>query len=166
MTQVSHRPPSPTTTRRRLPRGRRGSAVLQTAFVVNVLLIVLFGVIEFGQFLYVRHAFQAAARDAARQAGLASATQAGLTATAAAALLQANVTLNASWLTVYDVPAAGGTGTAVSDVSTIPSGDKVEVVISTTYDQVPNACRPLYQLFGKGIGSGKAVAGDATAMRE
>ena len=147
------------------PRRRRGSTVLQTAFVMTVLLAVSMGVIEFAQFLFIRHAFGAAARDAARLAGLPSATQAAVVAQAAATLQQANVTLNTGWLQVYDVP-VGGTPLAVSDVTFIPSGDRVQVSISTTYDQVPNALRPLYGIFHKGIGTGKPVAATSTAYRE
>ncbi len=145
---------------------RSGNSVIQMIFVLTLLMLVSLGVMEFGQFLYIRHAFEAAARDAARQAGLPSATQAVVVSTATATLAQANVTLNAAWLQVYDVPAAGGAGTPVANVTQIPSGDRVEVSISTTYDQVPNAFRPLYQMFGKGIGNGKPMAGASTVFRE
>ena len=161
--RVSGRP-TPVPAACRCPR--RGSAVLQTIIVMQVLLIVCFGTMEFAQFFYIRHAFQAAARDACRQAGLQSATQSGVVATAAATLTQANVTLNPSWLTVYDVSVANGTTTQVSDCTTIPSGDRVEISIATTYDQVPNAFRPLYQIFGHGIGAGKPLAGTSTVYRE
>ena len=124
---------------------------------MQVLLIVFFGAMEFGQFLYIRHAFQAAARDAARAASLPSATNATVLAAATGTLAQASVQLNAAWYTVSDVS---------SDVTSVPSGDRVQVTIATTYDQVPNACRPLVQVFGKGIGTGKVMAGTCTMVKE
>jgi Flp pilus assembly protein TadG len=151
-------------TRRR--GGRGGSTVLQTVVVMQVLLLVFFGSIEFGQYLYVKMAFQAAARDAARAASLATATEASVQAVATTTLAQANVTFNSGWFQAYDVSSDGSTVTAVSDLSTIPSGDRVKIVISTTYDQVPNAFRPLYQMFGKGIGPGKPMVGNSTVVRE
>ncbi len=147
-------------------RRRGGSTVLQTVIVMQVLLAVSMGVVEFGQFLYIRHAFQAAARDAARAASLPGATQSGVQAVAAATLMQANVTLSSAWLSCYDISADGTSTTTVTDVSSIASGDRVKVLISTTYDQVPNAMRPLYQIFGKGIGPGKAMVGNCTMVKE
>ena len=145
---------------------RSGNSLVEMAFVMTLLLILSMGVIEFGQFFYIRHAFGAAAREAARQAGVESATNAGVQAVAAATLMQANVVMDSSWFQAYDIPPTGGPGTPVTDLSTIPTGDRVQITIATTYGQVPNAFRPLYQLFGKGIGSAKPIAGTCTTVRE
>ena len=147
-------------------RRRRGSSLLQMVVVMQVLLIVVMGAVEFGQYLYIKHAFQAAARDAARQAGLESATQQKVIDRAAATLGQANVAMQAGWFQAYDVSTDGATATAVSDLSTIPTGHRVKVVINTTYGQVPNAMRFLYGIFGKGIGPTKPIGGTCTAVRE
>jgi Flp pilus assembly protein TadG len=145
---------------------RGGNSIIQMAIVMQLLLVVFFGCVEFGQYLYIKHSFQAAARDAARAASLPSATTASVQAKAASTLLQANVTLDTSWLTLCDVSSDGSTSTTVTDVTSIPSGDRVQVKIATTYDQVPNAFRPLYQLFHQGVGTGKPIAGTSTVVRE
>ncbi len=147
-------------------RTRGGNSIIQMVIVMQLLLIVFFGCIEFGQYLYIKHAFQAAARDAARAASLPSATSASVLSVATSTLMQANVTLNSSWYQVYDVSSDGSTSTAVSDVTSVPSGDRVKVQISTTYDQVPNAFRPLYQMFSRGVGTGKPIVGTSTVVRE
>jgi Flp pilus assembly protein TadG len=150
----------------RQARRRRGSTVLQTAVVLPVLLSVSMGAVEFGQFLYIRHAFLAAARDAARAASLPSATSPTVLAVATSTRAQANVTLDSSWYTMNDVSSDGTVVTPVTDVTTIPSGDRVQIIISTTYGQIPNAFRPLYQIFGKGIGSNKPMLGECTVVKE
>lgn len=136
------------------------------ALTMVLLLVVSMGTVEFGQYMYIKHAFQSAARDAARAAAVDSATTAGVRAVAARTLTEANVTLNPGWYTVYDIPAAGGAGTAVSGPEQVPSGDRVQIQIVTTYGAVPNACRPLYGIFGVGIGPNKPISGIATAVRE
>jgi Flp pilus assembly protein TadG len=60
---------------RRLPR-RSGNAVLDMAFVLPILLALTFGAVEYGYALYVKHALQGAAREAARTAIVAGATPA------------------------------------------------------------------------------------------
>lgn len=153
--------------RRGTRRQRRGgNSIIQMVIVMQVLLIVFFGAVEFGQYLYIKHAFQAAARDAARAASLPTATAGSVQTVAANTLMQANVTMSSGWYQLYDVSSDGSTSTAVSDPTLIPSGDRVQVQIVTTYDQVPNAFRPLFQIFRKGIGTGKPISGSATVVRE
>ena len=147
-------------------RRRGGNAVVMSVFTMTLLLIVGMGTTEFGQYLYIKHAFQSAARDAARQAAVESATAASVYATAQRVLLQANVTLDPSWYNVYSIPAAGGSPTAVGDPTLVHSGDRVQIAIVTTYGAVPNACRPLYSIFGVGIGPAKPISGISTAVRE
>jgi len=147
-------------------RRRNGTTVLQTAMVMPALLIVSMGMVEFGQFLYIKQAFQAAARYAARAASLPSATNQTVQDGATKGLGQANVSLDTSWLTMNDISPDGSSTTSVTDVTSIPSGDRVQIQISTTYDQIPNAMRPLYQIFGKGIGPGKPMVGTCTMVKE
>ncbi len=145
---------------------RQGNSIIQMVIVMQLLLTVFFGVVEFGQYMYIKHAFQAAARDAARAASLPSATTAAVQSVAATTLMQANVTLDTGWFSMADVSSDGSTSVSVTDVTSVPSGDRVKVSIATTYDQVPNAFRPLYQMFHKGIGTGKPIAGTCTVVRE
>jgi Flp pilus assembly protein TadG len=145
------------------PRHRRGSTVLQTAIVLPALLYMVFGAVEFGQFFYIRHCFVAAARDAARAASLATAVKADPANRATATLAQANVMFNSSWMTIVDITNANST---VTDCSTVPVGDKMQVTIQCAYSQIPNAFRPLYSMTGYGIGAGKTCRGQCEVIKE
>src|SRR5208282_2208782 len=100
----------------------------EMAVAFQVLLFLSMGMIEFGQYFYIKHCFESAVRDGARYAILASATQSQTVSTISTTLAQANVTYNSSWLTITDLTA----GTTVSDVSTVPQGDQMQFVLSTT----------------------------------
>ncbi len=128
----------------------------------SVLLFVTFGMVEFGQFFYIKHCFEAAVRDGGRVAILPSASQSQMVSTITATLAQANVTYNASWLTVTDVT----TGTTVTDVSQVTIGDQMQLTLSTTYGNIANAQRPLYSLTGKGITNGKVLTATSLMVKE
>jgi Flp pilus assembly protein TadG len=147
---------------RRGARSRRGSVVVETVIALPLLLFVMFGVIEFGQYLYIRAAFEAAARDAARAAELHYAVQADPATAATHTLATANVTFNSSWMTITDQT----TASTVSDVSTVLAGDTLIVGIVATYSQIPNAFEPLSQLTGVGIGSSKVCGGYCTVIKK
>ena len=51
---------------RKFPPRRRGAAVLEAALVLPLLMVVLFGSIEFGYAFFVKHSLQNAARSGAR----------------------------------------------------------------------------------------------------
>ncbi len=93
-------------------RGRCGVDLLEMSNALSVLLFVTFGMVEFGQYYNVKHCFEAAVRDGSRVATLPSASQAQTVATITTTLQQANVTFNASWLTVTDQTAVIGGSTA------------------------------------------------------
>jgi Flp pilus assembly protein TadG len=144
------------------PRAARGNALIETAVALFVLLFVAMGMVEFGQFLYIKHAFNSAARDGARAAIISGGTQAKVVAAITNALQQANVTYNSSWLTMTDTT----TSATVTDVSTVPSGDTIKISLSVNYDLIPNVTRPLYTLTGKGIKNGKPITGVCAMMKE
>jgi Flp pilus assembly protein TadG len=143
---------------------RSGNALLETALAMFVLLFVAMGMVEFGQYLYIKHAFNSAARDGARIAILSSATQTKLTSAITTTLAQANITFNSSWLTVTDLT----TNTTVADISTATSGDTIQVALSVNYDTIPNVVRPLYTLTGQtaGIKNGKKMSGACAMLKE
>jgi Flp pilus assembly protein TadG len=58
--------------RRRLSDRRRGAETLELALALPLLLVLAFGTIEFGYWFYLEHNFQAAAREGARAAIVAS----------------------------------------------------------------------------------------------
>jgi Flp pilus assembly protein TadG len=149
------------------PRGRsrtRGTAVMEMAIAFPILLALSFGLCEFGQYMYIKHCFEAAARDAMRVGILSTGTQANVTTTLTNTLAQAHVTYNSAWLTITD---AGPTYTgSVSDVSTVAAGDQLTLTLSATYSTIPNAVRPLYSMTGVGIGPTKTVVGECTMIKE
>ena len=143
---------------------RSGNAIIEMVFAFQLLMFIAMGMVEFGQYFYIKHAFEAAARDAARASILATATSISPSTAATYTLSEANVTFNSSWLTITDTTA----GTAVSDVSTVPAGDILQVQLLATYDQIPNVMRPLYSITGNlfGIKNGKPMLGQCTMVRE
>jgi len=143
---------------------RRGGSMLELALALPMVLAMAFGIVEFGQYMYIRYAFVAAARDAARVAIMSGATQAQVTTTLTNTLAQANVTYNSSWLTITDLgPSSSG---AVANVATVPLGDQMQFTLSANYSSIPNAVRPLYQFTGMGIGSNKSVSAICTMVKE
>jgi hypothetical protein len=111
------------------------------------------GMVEFGQYFYIKHAFETAIRDGLRYGIGANATQAQMVSTISTTLAQSNVTFNSSWLTVADISA----GVVESDISQVPQGDLIQMTLSTNYSSLPAAVRPLSAITGKGIGSGKMM---------
>jgi Flp pilus assembly protein TadG len=142
----------------------RGTAVMEMAIAFPILLSLSFGLCEFGQYMYIKHCFEAAARDAMRVGILSTASQSQVTSTLTSTLAQANVTYNSAWLTITDLgPSGSGT---VTDVSTVAAGDELELKLSATYSTIPNAVRPLYSMTGVGIGPTKVVVGECTMIKE
>jgi Flp pilus assembly protein TadG len=151
--------------RRAAMRGHRGgNSTIEMVFAMQLLMFICMGMVEFGQFFYIKHAFEAAARDAARASILATATSTSPTTAATYTLSEANVTFNSAWLTITDTT----TGATVTDVSTIAAGDILQVQLKATYDQIPNVMRPLYAITGNnfGIKNGKQMLGQCTMVRE
>ena len=149
-------------TKNRRRSHRRGAQIIEMAISFPVLLYLSFGLVEFGQYFYIRHCFESAARDGARYAILGTATQAQTVSTITATLLEANVTFNSSWLTITDLTA----GSTVTDVSQVPIGDQIQLTLSTTYGNIPNAVRPLYSMTGVGIGPNKAISSTCVMVKE
>lgn len=142
---------------------RRAVAMIEVVLVFPVLMFVMFGTVEFGQYFYIRNCFEAAARDAARAAVLQTAQQADPATKATATLLQANVTFNASWMTIVDYTNSNAT---VTDVSTVPPGHTLIVTIQAQYSSIPNAFRPLSSMTGIGVGASRICSGQCQMIRE
>jgi hypothetical protein len=142
----------------------RGTGVMEMAISFPILLSMAFGLCEFGQYMYVKHCFEGAARDGLRCGILANATQSQVTSALTSTLSQANVTYSSSWLTITD---AGPTFTGtVTDISTVVAGDQLTLKLSATYSTIPCAVRPLYSMTGVGIGPNKTVIGECTMIKE
>lgn len=159
---------------------RAGNSLIEMAIAFNVLLWLSFGMVEFGEFFYVRHAFEAAARDGCRTAVMATAVESGTAGSVEAVicntLRQAIPSISTtqytlpSWITLamsYTDPATGA-NTVITDASTVPYGDELTIKISTTESQLPLGAtvRPLHAITGKGISDTKIISGQATFVKE
>jgi Flp pilus assembly protein TadG len=159
---------SPDRSPRRLLNGcsgrtnRRGNQIVEMALGFSVLCFMTMGMVEFGQYFYIKHCFESAIRDGGRYAVLPTATQAQTLSTITSTLAEANVTFHASWLTITDLT-AGGT---VTDVSQVAQGDQLQFTLSTTYASISNAVRPLYAMTGQGIGSSKMLTAMCIMVKE
>ena len=154
-----------------LRRHRGGNAVIEMVFAFQLLMFISMGMVEFGQYFYIKHAFEGAARDAARAAVLATATSTSPWTAATYTLGEANIsTPPQSWMTITDLGSDGTGNTVVAnnDITSIPAGDILQVQIKVNYDQIPNVMRPLYSITGNnfGIKNGKPMVGQCTMVRE
>ena len=131
---------------------------------MQVLMALSMGVIEFGQFFYIKQTFQGAARDGARAASLSTAAQSDPATAIGRTLASASVTYNSSWLTITDL--TNSPATTVSDVSSVLRGHTLQITVSTNYSQLPVAMRPLYAITRVGIGNGKLISGTCTMVKE
>ena len=148
---------------RKRTANRRATSIIEMAIVLQVLLWLAMGMAEFGQYFYIKSAFQSAARDVARASIMATALQTDPATTATRTLSYANVTYNPAWMTIVDVTS---TPTTVTDVSQVAPGHALQFTIKVTYDQIPNVYRPLNQITGQGIKNGKQMIGQCTMIKE
>ena len=108
--------------RRRLPK-RLGTAAVEFAVVSPLVLLLLFGMVEFGRMLMVQQILTNASREGARRAIIESSTVPEVTAVVAD-YLKANSVSGAT----LDV--------GPTDLTTVGAGEPVVVSVSVLYDQV------------------------------
>jgi Flp pilus assembly protein TadG len=135
--------------RSRRNRWRRGSAVLEAALVLPILLSLTFGTVEYGYFFYVKHTLQGAAREGARAAITPTATNTDVTTAITNSMSAAG--LNGSGYTTQIIP---------SNVNALTAGTAITVNVTCTWGTVGNGFRPLGL-----IGAAKQVRG-STVMRK
>jgi Flp pilus assembly protein TadG len=129
------------------PLARRGAAVLETALVLNVLLLGLLGTFEYGRMIMIRQLMDNAAREGARLAVVGTAADPEVTT----AQIQSTVTSylagqSISGLTVSVYQANPTTGANIGLWNQTPYGGAIAVqvqgsyapVIPTTFGIVPN----------------------------
>ena len=119
---------------------RQGGAVLETAIVMPMILILTFGMIEVGHYFYLKHAMQCAAREAAR---LAILPKGDPSAAVSSAMARAGL-VNGYTVTTDPV-----------DLSTAVAGDEMTVTIEATWSDV--GVRPMTILSGSLVLRGSAV---------
>ncbi len=121
------------------PAARRGAALVETALVLNIFFMVLFGVFEFGRFMMIRQLVENAARGAAREAsaGTYAKTTADIQATAQR-LLAGQQFSSAPVVSVYASDNLGNNAGAWDDAE---FGNGIAVQIDADY-------RPMIPSFG------------------
>lgn len=137
----------------KLNRSRRGSSLIEAAFVFNVLLLLSFCTVEFGYFLYAKHTIQGAAREGARAAVVPGATTSDVNAAIARTLFAAG--MNTSTLTVNS---SKFTVTLTPSDPNQTAGTAITVQVQSTMGQI--GPKPLFFM-----GSSRAITG-ATVMRK
>lgn len=137
-------------TEKRSPRRRRGAEVLEMAMGLMVLMSLVFGGVEFGYYVFVKHAIQAATREGARNAVLVGATNSNVTTAVATAMTNAG--LAGSGYTVTTSPA---------DITTAASGTQITVTVKCTWGVVGAGVRPLSL-----ISAGKAMNVSVVMLKE
>ncbi len=104
--------------------------VLEAALVLPILLLVVFGAIEFGFAFYVKHTLQGAARTGARASIVPGATNASVQAAVATTMQRggmSNVT--------YTVTVKNGDTNSATSVNSMSEGDPVLIEVSAPWSQ-------------------------------
>jgi len=120
--------------------------------ILPIILMLSFGVVDYGYYMYLKNTFQGAALNGVRAAIPATATNAIVTSAVSSAMTAAG--LQSSGYTVTLTP---------SDVSTAAAGSNVTVQVTATWGNV--GTHALGSAWG-GISASKAVTGTAVMAKE
>ena len=131
---------------------RRGGAVLETALVMGVLLMLSLGTAEYGYFFFVKNILAGAARDGVRAAIPSTAQNSDVTTAISTAMTAAHIPSTEYTVTL-----------SPSDISTATQGTAVTVTIACTWGTV--GVTPLPTALG-GIATSKQVVGVAVMRKE
>jgi len=118
--------------KKRFWRRRRGAEILEMSMALSVLLTLIFGGVEFGYFVFVKHAIQAATREGARTAVLVGSTNANVNTVITNSMTNAG--LAGSGYTIATSP---------TDITTAASGTPITVTVKCTWGVVGQGVRPL-----------------------
>lgn len=138
--------------KRRFDSRRRGGSLLEMMLLLPLLVMLSFGVVDYGYYFYLRNTFQGAAMDGARAAIPASATNTSVTSAVANVMTAAGV--SSSNYTVTLTP---------SNVSGVAAGTSITVQISASWGTV--GTHALGSAFG-GISDSKTVTATAVMVKE
>ena len=130
---------------------RRGTSAVEFAVVAPVVLLFVFGAIEFGRAMFLQHVAVNTARAACRHGILGSASNASIQSTAAAALQAVSV--------------SGGTASVIvggesgRDTNSAEPGETIDVTVSIPYG--PNSWVPMPMYLSQ-----KSLIGRVTMAKE
>ncbi|MFT3789200.1 MAG: TadE/TadG family type IV pilus assembly protein [Tepidisphaeraceae bacterium] len=139
-------------------RFRRGSAVMEAALVLPVLITLTMGAMEFGYFFYVKHTLQGAAREGARAAITPSATSSDVTTAVTNSMRAAGFTDTSK----YTVSTLSADGSTTVNPATVTAGTGIQVRVSATWGNVGiSALGPISPLK-----TNKSVVGQTVMRKE
>jgi Flp pilus assembly protein TadG len=145
-------------------RGEKGQALIEMALVLLLLFVVVFGITEFGRYLFYWNTFNNAARAGVRQAVVLPdlvTDDPNITGTScvtcvkkilADSLSSANITATTVTVTIYDK----ATGAPKSPAQ---NGDRVEVKVSWTFNILTGSLIPFFS-------GSRPIVGDASMRYE
>lgn len=142
--------PAPTGVRRR--HGRRGASVLEMALVLPVLLMLSFGIVEYGYFFYVKNTVTSAAQAGSRVAIMGSSTNADVSNAVGNMMTAAGLQNSGYQLTLNP-----------ADVSTAAQGANVTVTVTCNWSSVGIHALPVAM---GGISDSKSIVGSASMRKE
>jgi Flp pilus assembly protein TadG len=131
---------------------RAGSAVLETCLVLPILIMLGFGVVDYGYCIYLTNAFQGAAQAGARTAVLDTSANSDVNTAVSTMMTAAGV--SASNYTVTLSP---------SNVSGLTAGTNVTVTITGTWGNLGTKILPT--MFG-GMSNSKQIIGVSVMQKE
>ena len=131
---------------------RRGASVLEFVLVLPILIMLCFGVVDYGYFFYVKNTVQGAAQSGARAAIPGTAAQTDVTTTVSNIMTAAG--LQSSGYTVTTSP---------TDITTAAAGSMVTVTVRVNWSNV--GAHALSSGYG-GISSSKVIIGTASMQKE
>jgi Flp pilus assembly protein TadG len=132
--------------------GRRGGAALEMLLVLPILLMLAFGTVDYGYYIWLKSAFQNAALDGVRAAVPSNATNADV-ASAVASYMTAAGLANSAYTVTLTPP----------DVSSAAPGGNINILVSATWGNV--GTHMLGPAFG-GLSSAQPVSGTAVMVKE
>ena len=130
----------------------RGASVLEMALVLPILLMLSFGIVDYGYFFYVKNTVQGAAQAGARAAIPSAATNSSVT-TVVSNMMTAAGLQNSSYTVTLNP----------TDVSTAAAGSAVSVTVSVTWSNVGLHALPTAM---GGISNSKQIVGTAVMIKE
>jgi len=131
---------------------RRGASVLEFVLVIPILIMLGFGIVDYGYFFYVKNTVQGAAQSGARAAISSIALQSDVTTTVGNIMNAAG--LQNSGYTVTTSP---------SDITTASAGTTVSVTVKVNWSNV--GLHTLSSGYG-GISNSKVITGAASMRKE
>src|SRR5256885_8299496 len=123
--------------------GRKGNALLETAFVLPLLCWLILGGMQFGYYFFIKNTLQGAAREGCRSGIVLNNDNTDVTTSVAQYLKSAGLNSSATTLDAkFTLKIESPLGTATT-VNTLTAGSAVYVTIQGTWGTLGQGFRPL-----------------------